>query len=474
VGVVRIGLKAIGMVVAAGLLVGAAGARPSWMTISAHSPYDGCPSAGQDGLFADAEVEPSLAVNPRDPRRLISAYQQDRFSNGAARGLVASYSEDGGATWSEATLPFSVCAGAATTGWPRASDPWVSIDGGGQIYVAGIGRGIAVSTSTNGGRRWSAPASLAANSATYLMDKVAVTADPQVPSVAYVAWERYLTRANGPPIESDTLLSVTRDRGRHWSRPSVVLAHSKDAGAVASVILVDSRRRQLFHLAYWQRGGFPGPGLGHLSLLLVQRSSNGGRSWTKPRRIARITTVGGQLRDPASGKIIRPGVPSFAIDAASGALYVAWQEARFSNGHVDQVAITRSGDRGQTWSKPRRVDVGSANLGIVPVVAADRGVAAVSYYSVAPAGNGGNAQLTLAVSNDGAKSFKRQLVGPAFTFADAPLLAGDPSILVPPGLFVGDYSGLAVQAGRVYMAFATANHDPANQTDIRFAELPAS
>ena len=69
---------------------------------------------------------------------------------------------------------------------------------------------------------------LASNSATYLMDKVAVTADPQVPGVAYVVWERYLARANGPPIESDTLLRVTRDGGRHWTRPSVVLAHSKD------------------------------------------------------------------------------------------------------------------------------------------------------------------------------------------------------------------------------------------------------
>ena len=52
--------------------------------------------------------------------------------------------------------------------------------------------------------------------------------------------------------------------------------------------------------------------------------------------------------------------------------------------------------------------------------------------------------------------------------ADAPLLAGDPTILVPPGLFLGDYTGLVVQGGSAYAAFTTANPDSANPTDIRF------
>jgi len=61
------------------------------------------------------------------------------------------------------------------------------------------------------------------------------------------------------------------------------------------------------------------------------------------------------------------------------------------------------------------------------------------------------------------------MVGRAFKLGDAPLLAGDPSLLVPPGLFLGDYSGLAIRAGRVYLAFATANSDNSNPTDIHFA-----
>ena len=357
--------------------------------VSGPSPFDGCSFGGLDGLFANAEVEPSLAVDPRDPRRLIVAYQQDRFSTGAARGLVASRSSDGGKTWARTELPFSLCTGGQTTGWPRASDPWVSIGPDGRAYVVGLGSGVAVSTSTDGGRRWSAPVTLAANDGTYLVDKCTVTADPAQAGVAYAVWQRYLRRRNGPPIESDTLLSVTRDGGRRWSAPRLVLAHTNDTGDVASVVLPGTRGA-LFHLAYRQAGGVPGPGAAHLSTLLVQRSSDGGRTWTAPRRIARIRTAAGTLRDPASGKVIRPGVASFAL-GSSGRLYAVWQDSRFGGGSIDQVAFSRSADGGRTWSKPRRLDVGKRTLGVVPTVAAAGMVVAVSYYAVSP---GGTAPVT--------------------------------------------------------------------------------
>ena len=36
-----------------------------------------------------AEVEPSVAVNPTDPRNVVVAWQQDRFQDGAAWGSVS-------------------------------------------------------------------------------------------------------------------------------------------------------------------------------------------------------------------------------------------------------------------------------------------------------------------------------------------------------------------------------------------------
>ncbi len=453
-------------------LVGPAHPGEPGLTISGPSPFAGCSGGGLDGLFEDAEVEPSIAVDPRDRRRLIAVFQQDRFSSGAARGLVASRSEDGGRSWSEAELPFSVCAGGETTGWPRASDPWVSIGPNGRAYVAGLGLGVAVSTSTDGGRRWSVPVTLAAGNTTELVDKCAVTADPARAGVAYAVWQRYRRRAGGPPIESDTLLGITRDGGRHWSTPRVVLGRSTGTGDVASVVLPDPARGRLYHLAYRQTGGVPGPGPGHLSLLLVQRSDDGGRTWTKPRRIARIQTVAASLHDPASGKLIRPGVASFALDPA-GRLYTVWQDSRFGGGGIDQVAFARSGDGGHTWTRPRRLDLGKGTLGIVPTVAAADGVVAVSYYAVSSAQGARDARAWLAVSTDAGRTFHRQAVGPAFALGDAPLLAGDPALLVPPGLFLGDYTGLAARKGTVYAAFPTASADPGNPTDVRFVALRA-
>jgi len=447
---------------AAALVLVAAASSASAQPISGPSPYDGCTAGGPNGLFANAEVEPSLAVDPRAARRLVAVFQQDRYTDGAARGLAAAYSADGGATWHEVELPFSACAVGKTTRWPRASDPWVSIGADGRAYAIGLGRGVAASWSSDGGRRWSAPVTLAQNDSRYVLDKCTITADPRHVGVAYAVWQRYLLRRGGPPIESDTMLSVTRNGGRAWSSPRVVLAHTANAGDVASAILPGPRDGTLVHLAYTQAGGFPGPGAAHLSQLVVQRSLNAGRTWSNARRVARIRTVGGNLRDPAGGKVIRPGVPSFALDSGTGTLFAAWQDSRFSDGRTDQIALATSADGGRHWSTAR-VDTGDT-AAIVPVVAAAGGVVAVSYYRVAS-----KTQLVLATSTDGGRTFRCRAVGPAFRLGDAPLLAGDPALLVPPGLFLGDYTGLAVRAHTAYAAFATANADRANQTDIRFA-----
>jgi len=153
-----------------------------------------------------------------------------------------------------------------------------------------------------------------------------------------------------------------------------------------------------------------------------------------------------------------------SLDPGTGALYAAWQDSRFSHGRTDQVALARSSDGGRTWSTSRVGAGGAAE--IVPVVAAAGGEVAVSYYRVAS-----TTRLVVSTSRDGGRTFRRREVGRAFRLADAPLLAGDPSLLVPPGLFLGDYSGLVLRNGIASAAFATANGDRANRTDIRFAEV---
>src|SRR5947208_1530564 len=83
-------------------------------TVSSADLYASCLNTGQPGTnYIDAEVEPWVAVNPANSENIIGVWQQDRWSNGGAHGLLAGSSSDGGKTWSESTLPFSGCAPGA-------------------------------------------------------------------------------------------------------------------------------------------------------------------------------------------------------------------------------------------------------------------------------------------------------------------------------------------------------------------------
>src|SRR6266566_5773929 len=138
--------------------------------VSGPSPYAGCSQAGQPGTnYLNAEVEPWVSVNPANTKNIIGVWQQDRWSNGGAQGLVAGFSSNGGVTWGETPLPFSGCASGAIndpfTGAPydRASDPWVSIGPDGTAYAVGLlatnntisgnnDTGVATVTSSDGGK----------------------------------------------------------------------------------------------------------------------------------------------------------------------------------------------------------------------------------------------------------------------------------------------------------------------------------
>src|SRR5262249_37730472 len=98
--------------------VGGALARASsgakLVTVSSTDRYAGCSIPGNPGTnFANAEVEPQVSVNPANPKNIIGVWQQDRWNNGGAQGLVAGFSSNGGSTWRESTLPFSGCAAGA-------------------------------------------------------------------------------------------------------------------------------------------------------------------------------------------------------------------------------------------------------------------------------------------------------------------------------------------------------------------------
>src|SRR5262245_7211322 len=92
--------------------------------VSEISPFTASPR-GADFEW-DPGGEPLLAADPIAPGHLVATWQQDRNRRGAALGILAAWSGDGGTTWhaSSQPPPVSRCEGGP---YDAASDPIVSI-----------------------------------------------------------------------------------------------------------------------------------------------------------------------------------------------------------------------------------------------------------------------------------------------------------------------------------------------------------
>jgi hypothetical protein len=53
----------------------------------------------------NTQVEPRVAVDPTNANHLVGVWQQDRWDNGGAQGIVAGVSFDGGQHWTNQVLP---------------------------------------------------------------------------------------------------------------------------------------------------------------------------------------------------------------------------------------------------------------------------------------------------------------------------------------------------------------------------------
>src|SRR6266545_1224892 len=134
---------------------------------STASPFGGCAVGAADATsvnYVNTEPEPFVAVNPMDPLNVVGVYQQDRWSDGAAKAQGTAASSDGGASWPDhAFSPFSECAGG-NPDYDRTTDPWVTFDPAGNAYQISLPvsadleiSAVAVSKSTDGGVAWDAP-----------------------------------------------------------------------------------------------------------------------------------------------------------------------------------------------------------------------------------------------------------------------------------------------------------------------------
>jgi len=385
--------------------------------------------------------EPAIAVNPNNPQQLVTAWQVN---------ASVGYSKDGGQTWkvAEGTAPKNYrVSGDVSLAYDAAGHAilcYIAFDklGATNYWAQGATRnGIFIRRSFDGGQTWEP-------------DAVTIISHESTPGIPFEDKPWVVADTSGPHAgnlyigwtqftlsASDLLFSRSTDGGKSWSKPIKL-------SSVSGLPRDDNGALEGFH-------GVVGPDGIFYTIwddrdgIMMAVSHDGGATFTKERRIVPagpgyfgITGVSRSNGFPQIGMDMR------RMDARSGSrgskqggnLYVAWSD--YSNGDVD-IFISSSADHGRTWSPPVRVNndpIHNGNDQFFQWMAVDPQSGAVNLIFYDRRTDNEKTTVTLARSTDGGKTFQN------YTW--------DPEAFAAEGDFLGDYLAITAFGNKVYGAWA--------------------
>jgi len=455
------------------------------------NPADDVPS--QPGVnYPFSQVEPYVAANPTRANNLVAAWQQDRWSNGGARGVVVGVSTDHGHSWDPVVIPgITKVAGGE---FLRATDPWLAFAADGDLFASVLAwdpappdhpilqypfdstrSAVFVARSADGGLTWDQPVKLIDEPGVRFEgplpflafnDKETITADPTDPDKAYVVWTRIsfdpLTGFRGP-----TYLSRTTDGGATWEAPRPIHDPGPFAQTIANQVLVlpDGTLVNVFT---------QGSEASRFGDVAAVRSTDGGLTWSAPAIIA--TAAARLVTNPDDGGPIRTGETfvEAAVDPRTGAVYLVTQALDLADGRaLEGVTFSQSLDGGRTWTEPvvingtpTGIPAGSRQAFNPSVHVAADGTVAVTYYDFrkntpdaglptdywavfADPGDRRNRPGGLADPTNWGGEVR--LTDESFDMERAPSSQNENA-----GYFVGDYQGLTAVGNRFLAVFSVA------------------
>lgn len=307
----------------------------------------GLPAIGQDfeliqiprsksAVYPFAQVEPSIAIHPNCPRKMIAGTVMDDYY----------YSRNGGKTWKSSSLK---------TKFGVNGDPVVHIDQKGRYYYFHLSNPssgnwidrIVCDYSDNIKGKWSTSATRP--DPPKAQDKHWVAECPKTGNL-YLTWTQFDKYESKAPQDSSRIMfSKSVDRGETWTVPVVISTLNGDCldgdNTVEGAVPAVNEKGELFVVWTGPHG------------IRINVSLDEGETWLKKERKI-IDQIGGWTFDiPGISRC--NGLPILKVDNSkgehNGRLYVNWADQRNGDDNVD-VFCVYSDDNGQSWSDVIKVN----------------------------------------------------------------------------------------------------------------------
>lgn len=412
--------------------------------------------------------ESSVAVNPRNPKNLISSAVDYR----AQSSTWIYVSDDGGRSWRNMNL------GKPFDDWRSTNDPSVAYDsdGWGYLVYGGFGEtnsggvlsgenGVFIARSSDEGETWEAHIPIILHEGEQTLDstfedKYYISVDNSVSSPyrdhLYVPWKRMTPRDSATQI----VISKSIDKGLTWSEP--VAVSERLPGTTE-----DTTFGQSFPLAacgpdgevylVWNHGIVHGVGFA--------KSTDGGLNWSAPEIIHYYESFGDTIfitgqgyRHGVKGKVRAEAYPVIVTDVYGGPyhgnVYVCWAADKVPN-----IYFSKSMDGGVSWSDPVIVHSTEKNDQFWPWMSIDpkTGDLGIMYFDSRNDPDNILVECFVSYSSDGGE-----------TWTDRRAADFGSDLRLNPftdNSFAGDYSGCAFWNGTIFPTWIDMRHAISNIVD---------